>query len=155
MKLQGDDIGAQLIDEYRRRTGVGEDAVALPPPCFASMGAVWTSFDAEKATLGAQFPVKEEYLNPYRTMQGGFIVAAADNVIGFLSMMVGPPSVTRTLETRYLRPVLPAMGFVGVTAWFLDREGRRLTFAADVRSPEGTRLASVSAVHAVVSIAGT
>ena len=75
------------------------------------------------------------------------VAAAVDNTLGPLSMLVAPPSVTRQLEITYSRPVPLDIGHIVVSARLLERRDRWLFFKADVRSPEGLRLARSKAVH--------
>jgi acyl-coenzyme A thioesterase PaaI-like protein len=141
------EIVAELLALFRERFGEAAERFVLPPACFISMGGRFTGYDITENRLDARFPVREEYLNPYGIMQGGFVVAAADNTIGPLSMLVDTPSVTRTLESTYFRPVLAGYGVIDVTARLTGREGRRLTFSAEVRGPDGTRCTVVNATH--------
>lgn len=126
-----------------------------PPECFTFMEGEVIAFDADAATMSARFPIRPGYLNPYGVMQGGFTAAAIDNTIGPLSMMSAPASVTRTIEVTYSRPVLPSMDTITVEARRGPRDGRRITFTAEVRAPDGTRLARATAVHVVMAAAET
>lgn len=77
----------------------------LPPPSFTVMQAEITVFDEKKKTLVTRLPVLKEWLNPYGTMQGGFINAAIDNAVGPLSMLVASLNFTRTMETKYIKAI--------------------------------------------------
>ena len=114
------------------------------------MGGELLEFNAEAGTLTARFPVRECYLNPYGTMQGGMMAAAVDNTLGPLSVLVAPPSVTRHLELTYSRPATLDMHHIIVVARLLERIDRWLEFRADVRSIEGRRLARAKAIHWIV-----
>lgn len=138
------------MDILRKRLGDQADAYAFPPPVFAAMQGQIVAFDPEAGTLTAQFPVLAHHLNPYGTMQGGMIAAAVDNTLGPLSLLVAPPNVTRRLEMTYGQPVTPETGRIVVTAQLLDRRDRWLHFKAEVRSPEGRRLARAKAAHWIV-----
>ncbi len=47
-----------------------------------------------------------EYLNPIKSMQGGFITAAFDNVIGPLSYLAAHTTcVSLDMHTNYIRPI--------------------------------------------------
>ena len=81
---------------------------------------------------------------------GGMVAAAVDNTLGPLSVLVAPPNVTHRLEMTYSRPVTLDIGHVIVRARLIERQGRRLLFRADVRSPEGLRLARSKAVHWII-----
>ncbi|MCJ7824733.1 MAG: PaaI family thioesterase, partial [Anaerolineales bacterium] len=104
-------------------------------------------FDQDEGWLRTRFPVKPEYLNPYRTMQGGMIAAAVDNTLGPLSMLVASPNVTRRLEMKFSRPVRADMHHILVLARFIGRENQELRFTAEVRSEDGLLLARARATH--------
>jgi acyl-coenzyme A thioesterase PaaI-like protein len=123
------------------------DEFQIPPPVFEYMQGQFVSYDPDKGELITQFPVVESYLNPYSTMQGGMIAAAVDNTFGPLSVLVASPNITRHFEMTYSKPVTMEMGYIRVHAQFIRREGRRLFFRADVRDPNGTRLARAKSIH--------
>jgi len=77
------------------------------PHCFTFMQARVIDYVAGQ-TLTIGFPVLESYLNPARTMQGGFITAAFDNVFGPLcySATGTPATTTVDISTSYHRPIL-------------------------------------------------
>ena len=135
------------MDLIRQKLGARRDDYALPPPVYLAMGAEVVACDAAKGVLSVRFPLRAEYINAYGSVQGGIVAAAVDNVLGPLSMLVAPPNVTRHLEMTYSRPVKPEMGHILVHAKLVEREDRWLTFQAEVRSPEGLRLARSKAVH--------
>jgi acyl-coenzyme A thioesterase PaaI-like protein len=120
---------------------------AVPPPVFTSMQGQFLAFDADAALLTVRFPVLEEQLNPYGSMQGGMLAAAIDNALGPLSMLLAPPNLTRRLEVKYSRPATPDMGYVIVKARLIGRDDPWLRFSAEVRDPRGTLLARAQAVH--------
>lgn len=126
------------------------EAYPVPPPVFKAMEGEFVAYDAGAATLTARFPVKEHYLNPYGTMQGGMIAAAVDNTLGPLSMLVAPPNVTRRLQVTYSRPVTLETAHILVTARLVGRDGRRLRLRADVTDLNGRRVARAKAGHWVV-----
>jgi acyl-coenzyme A thioesterase PaaI-like protein len=119
----------------------------IPPPVFVTMRGEFLAFDPEGGVLTTRFPVLEEYLNPYGAVQGGMVAAAVDNTIGPLSMLVAPPNVTRRLQMKYSRPVTPDLEHITVKGRLLERNGRRITFSAEVRDQEGVLLARARAVH--------
>ena len=122
----------------------------VPPPVFEAMRGEFVAHDLETGWLRTRFPVLEEQLNPYGTMQGGMVAAAIDNTLGPLSMMVAPPNYTRRLEVKYSRPATRERGPIEVEATFLGRDGRWLKFRAEVRDREGNLLARAAAMHWVV-----
>ena len=119
-------------------------------PVFVAMQGEFLDFDLANGSLTARFPVIEDYLNPFGTMQGGMVAAAVDNTLGPLSVLVAPPNVTRRLEMTYSRPITPQVGHIVVVGKLLEREGRRLFFRAHVRDEAGLPLARAKAVHWIV-----
>ncbi|MGD2146996.1 MAG: PaaI family thioesterase [Anaerolineae bacterium] len=140
----------EVIETLKARLDDQLDRYALPPPVFTAMAGQFVAVDIDAGTLMARFPVRESYLNPYGTMQGGMIAAALDNTLGPLSMLVAPPNVTRRLEITYSRPVTMDMGSILVDARLVERRSRWLYFRADVRSRDGRRLARSKATHWIV-----
>jgi acyl-coenzyme A thioesterase PaaI-like protein len=134
----------------RDKLGDRASQYALPPPVFAAMEGEFVELDVDAESLTAQFPVRERYMNPYGTVQGGMLAAAFDNTLGPLSMLVAPPNVTRRLEVTYSRPVTLDVGYIVVKARLVERKGRRLFFRADLSGREGPRLARAKALHWIV-----
>ena len=122
----------------------------IPPPVFVEMGGEFVDFNMAKKSLTVRFPVQERYQNPMGYMQGGVIAAAVDNVIGPLSFMVAPPSVTKTLEMVYLRPILPSIDEITVVARLAEEDGRELLFEAEVRRGTDTVLAKATSRNVVL-----
>ncbi|MDP2885564.1 MAG: PaaI family thioesterase [Ignavibacteria bacterium] len=92
------------IQELVRQNDMG---TAFPPNCFIAMKAEFVEYESRRS-LTVSFPVLEESLNPLRTMQGGFLVAAFDNVFGPLSYLAARcPCATLSLNTHFMRPVEP------------------------------------------------
>ncbi len=140
-----------IMDRIRKLHGDKIHDFLIPPPVFEFMQGEFIDFDPHEQRLITRFPIKDEYLNPYKTMQGGLIVAAMDNTLGPLSMLVAPPNVTRNLEIKYNRPVRADQAYIEVQAKFLHRENRHLHFQAEVRSESGELIARGKAIHYVVN----
>jgi len=119
----------------------------LPPPVFLSLQGEFLDFMPDSATLIARFPVLGGYLNPYGALQGGIIAALVDNTIGPLSMLIAPPSVTRSLELTYNRSITLDLKNVIVSAQLVERIGEKLIFKASVRDVEGNKLARAKSTH--------
>ncbi len=131
----------------RMQTLSANGRLKLPPPIFTEMGAEVVEFDAAAKTLTVRFPVQERFQNPMGYMQGGMIAAAIDNAIGPLSFMVASPSVTKSMEVHYLRPISARIRQITVVAAFEAQNGRELTFAADVLRDDGAKLAQARSVN--------
>lgn len=145
-----DSLTSEIMGILRDKFGDRMDEYLFPPPVFVAMEGEFLEFDLDAGSLTTQFPVRESYLNPYGTMQGGMVAAAVDNTLGPLSVLVAPPNVTRRLEMTYSRPVTLDMGYVVVEARYIERQDRWLHFRADVRDREGLRLARSKAVHWII-----
>lgn len=135
----------------------GAAGLKLPPPVLLDMQADLRDYrpgDAERGNVGAvlvaRFPVLERYQNPMGTMQGGVVAAAVDNVIGPLSYLVAPPSVTSQLTMTYLAPVSEGMETIEVQARLVHRAGRQLVFDATVTGPDGAELAIARSTNTIV-----
>ncbi len=129
----------EAIDLSTLLTGYeGEKGYILPPPIFASMQCDIVAYDAEAKSLTARMPVLHDWLNPFSTMQGGMIMAAVDNAVGPLSMLVSTPSWTRTMESKYLKPVRYGLDFIYATAVLVEEKRGRLIFEVEVRDAEDT-----------------
>lgn len=144
------DPNPEIMDTLKNRLGDRFKDYVFPPPVFVTMEGEFLEYDLEAGWLKTRFPIARRYLNPYGCMQGGILAAAVDNTIGPLSVLVAPPNVTRRLEMKYNRPATPAMGFLIVTARFVERRERRLFFKAEVADPKGQRLARSNSIHIVL-----
>ena len=134
----------------------GAAGLKLPPPVFVDMETEVRDYrpgsgdDQIGASMTARFPVLERYQNPMGVMQGGMVAAAVDGVIGPLSYLVAPPSVTSQLTMTYLAPAGEGTEYVDVTARLVSRAGRQLVFDATVTAPDGTEIAVARASQTVV-----
>lgn len=140
-----------LIGCMHKIVGDQLDSYLIPPPAFTSMGGEFLDFDPDTKVLRSRFPIRDDYLNPYGFMQGGFTAAAIDNTIGPLSMLVAPPNVTRRLTITYSEPVHPQIGSITISAKLTELQYPRISFRADVRSPAGKRLARATAEHWILA----
>ena len=119
-------------------TALGESLheYELPPPSFTIMQCEIVAFEKEKATLTTKIPVLKEWLNPYSTMQGGMIVAAMDNALGPLSLLVAPKNMTRNIESKLIKTITMDMKYIYVTASLYEVKKRRLIFDVVVKDKE-------------------
>ncbi len=122
----------------------------IPPPVFKLMRGEFLTIDIKSKRITTRFPILAEYQNPYRTMQGGMVAAAVDNTLGPLSMLVAPPNVTRRLEMKYSQPITIDLEYITVEGKLIERDGRRLTFRADVRDLDGKLLARGKSYHWII-----
>lgn len=126
------------------------DEINFPPPVFDALRGEIINYDVVNKALVNRFPVLDEHLNPYGSMQGGIVAAAVDNTIGPLSMLVSPPNFTRHMEMKYGKVITPDLGYIYVTAKFIEKKKRQLFFEATVEDSEGNKLASAKSMHWVI-----
>lgn len=117
----------------------------IPPRGFEEMNAEMLSYDPEAQILRVRIPVEERYENPTGVMQGGFLCAALDNVLGPLSYLVAPPSATTQLNVTFLRPVTRQHDHVTVEARAEERAGKQLQMSGKVLTPDGNTAATCTA----------
>jgi uncharacterized protein (TIGR00369 family) len=120
-------------------------------PAAELLGWKLLAIDPAAGTIGVQFDVKAEFLNPHGNVQGGFLAAMLDETMGpALAAMLEPGSVAPTVELKvnFVAPtsadVLIGEGRVvykGATICFL--EGR-------LQTPNGQLVATASATSRVV-----
>ena len=85
------------------------------PPCARTLGYRFLSVDCEAQSMRVQFEATPEMLNPAGTVQGGFLIAMLDDVMGSMIVVLTdgekiPASVD--LHNQFLRPAKPG-AFVG------------------------------------------
>ncbi len=143
-------IHDNIMQKIMLDVGDGEDKFLVPPPVFLTMQGEFLALDLEAGTIKVRFPVLEAYLNPFGTMQGGMLAAAADNTIGPLSFLIAPANVTRKLEMKYSQPATLETADIFVDAELIDRQDRRLFFKALVLDKGGQTLAKAKATHWII-----
>lgn len=121
-----------LITLFKSKLGDKIDDFTLPPPIFSIMECEVIAYDEAEKSLTIKMPLLKQWLNPYGTMQGGMIDTAIDNAVGPLSMLVAPPNMTRTIETKLLKAISVDVGHIYVVAHLVEQKKRRLTFEAKV-----------------------
>jgi uncharacterized protein (TIGR00369 family) len=142
-------INDYLFDLLKKRLKV-HAALDMPPSCMLAMEMEYIDFNDNDKQLIAKCPIKKDYLNPMKMMQGGFIIAAIDNVLGPLSYLVAPPSVTTQLNCNYLRPVTKDEPYIIINARVISQTKRQLFLQADVLSHDKKLLVSASAATLII-----
>ena len=102
----------------------------LPPESFTVMQAEIIEFSEKEKRLITKMPVLSSWNNPYGTMQGGFVNAAIDNAVGPLSMLVAPLNMTRTMESKFIKPITSDVETIYIQAKLIEEKKKRLTFEA-------------------------
>lgn len=114
------------------------------PHCFSFMQARVIDFvDGQSLTIG--FPVLENYLNPARTMQGGFITAAFDNVFGPLCYSATRTTSTTTVDisTSYHRPIIAGDELI-ITATVKSQGRTKIHMMAEAYNRENKLIATAT-----------
>jgi len=133
-----------LEEELARLQDVLGASAVFPPPCFVTMNAEFAAYES-RSSLTVYFPVTEGILNPVGAMQGGFITAAIDNVMGPLSYLaMRSPASTLDIHTQFVRAVTIG-DTLTVTARVLSRGPVTLVMSAEVRNARGKLVATATA----------
>ena len=122
----------------------------LPPPSFTIMECEIIEFDKENKELTTKIPVLKNWLNPYSTMQGGMIIAAIDNALGPLSLLVAPKNMTRNIESKLIKSITMKLEFIYVTAKLIERKKRRLTFEIVVQDKDENIYATARVINWII-----
>jgi uncharacterized protein (TIGR00369 family) len=136
-----------LSAEFQQMTTQFPDA-QLPPNCFSVMKGKYLDYEL-RTMLKISFPVLSEFLNPMKSMQGGIIAAAFDNVIGPLSYLAARATcVSLDMHTNFIRPV-----FVGdeltITAKVIIRGRSTMNISAEAVNSRGKLIATCTS-HLIV-----
>lgn len=124
-------------------------AAVLPPHCAVLMKGEYIHYES-RMLLTIAFPVLEQFLNPMKTMQGGFITAAFDNVIGPLSYLAARnPCTSMDIHTNYVRPIV-AGDTLSITAKVVSRGNTALHLSAEAVNSKKRLVATCSANMVVV-----
>ncbi|MBW7888207.1 MAG: PaaI family thioesterase [Bacteroidetes bacterium] len=122
--------------------------VKLPPNCFSFMKGEYVDYES-RTMLKIAFPVLSEYLNPAKSMQGGFITAAFDNVIGPLSYLSAKTTcVSLDIHTNYIRPVMEG-DTLTITARVVYRGASTLHISAEAVNSKN-KLAATCTSHLMI-----
>jgi len=104
----------------------------LPPPSTTALDMQFEEYVPARS-LRATVVVSEKYLNGMGLLQGGFLAAMFDNLIGPLSYLTARgPTTSLELTTHFMRAVFP---------------GSRLTLDAVVRRPGRTAIYIAAEAH--------
>jgi uncharacterized protein (TIGR00369 family) len=132
--------------QIEERSGL---TLQFPPNCLLEMEGRLLNHEPGKM-LEASFPVSSRYANPMGRLQGGFLAAAFDNVLGPLSYLAaGRPCTTNNLSVNFIRAVLPG-DEIRITARVVSRSLRTLHLRAEAFNREGKIVALALTTLAVV-----
>jgi acyl-coenzyme A thioesterase PaaI-like protein len=83
-------------------------------------------------------------------MQGGMIIAAMDNALGSLSMLVAPLNMTRSIDSKLKKAITIDLEFIYITATLKERKKRRLVFDVDVKDKDGECYATAQITNWII-----
>ncbi len=97
------------LPEGKQATGTVLDAMPAPP-CARLLRYRFLSVDRAAKTMRVSFTASSDMLNPAGTIQGGFLTAMLDDVMGSMIVVLTdgekyPASID--LHARFLRPAKP------------------------------------------------
>ena len=134
----------KLEEEIGRLQDMLGISAVFPPPCFVTMNGEFTAYES-RSSLTVVFPVTKNLLNPVGTMQGGFITAALDNVLGPLSYLaMRSPASTLDIHTQFVRAVSVGDRLT-VTASVVSMGPATLVMTAEARNVRGKLVATATA----------
>lgn len=123
----------------RLRANVGAPAPAGISPVFTWLGPTLTA--ADRGVVEFRHQVREEWLNPLRTLHGGILATMMDDAIGVAVFSLGLPEffTTINLNADYFVPVQAGQE-INVRAEIV-KEGKQILHAVcEVRLAENGRL---------------
>jgi uncharacterized protein (TIGR00369 family) len=114
--------------------------------CFGCGGAnsrgMKLTFELDEAAkrIRGAFRVGAEYQGGPGFVHGGIIATLLDEVMGKVNRLRNVRAVTAELNVEYLRPV-PVNEELLLEAWEVEKKGRNLYHAGEIRSASGALLA--------------
>jgi len=139
-----------VIELFQEALGDKINGFLLPPPSFTVMQCEIIEYDKKNKSLITKLPVLEQWANPYGTMQGGMIDAAIDNAVGPLSMLIAPPNMTRTIETKLIKAITMDLKYIYVKVQLIEEKKRRLTFEVSVSDKSHEVYATSKVVNFII-----
>ncbi|MEP3227245.1 MAG: PaaI family thioesterase [Parasphingorhabdus sp.] len=116
--------GTELVESLKQ-----EDILGFKrPPCSEAVNAVILEADKETGTVRMRFDAPQAFTSPRGTIQGGFVAAMVDEVIGIpVLVQSGGENAPLTLDlsVTYIEPVLPGRVYGEAQ---LVRLGRTIAF---------------------------
>jgi len=106
-------------------------------------------FDTEAQTATALVNLTRMHEGPPGHIHGGIIATLMDEAMSKLNRPLGLIAMTRHMEVDYLRPS-PLGRELVLTGHHLRREGRKLFHEAELKTPDGTVLATGKGVFVVI-----
>jgi uncharacterized protein (TIGR00369 family) len=152
MTDSGPDISEEILARLKTiAAGLQGVELDIPPRTVAFLGGHFTEFDEAAAVLKARFPVKHDYRNPMRFMQGGMITAVMDNTMGPLCFLCRFFGVSTQINTAFVRPVTPDETWIEVEARIVERTANVAQVTAVTRNAAGKTVALCQATFTAMS----
>ena len=152
--LNTNELPSDIVEVLHKNFGNQFSSLRIPPSSFSIMKGQIIEYCINSGYLKARYPVQDIFLNQFGNMQGGMLVAAIDNTLGPLSMLVAPPNISRTLNIKFRKPVKPGIEYVYAEARLLYRKKRQLYFNASLKDKNDTVLVTAQAIHWVIDYSG-
>lgn len=124
-------------------------------PSSKTLGFELLEFDAKAGTARVRFDGKPEFTNPAGTVQGGFISAMLDDVIGMMAMVkAGPRALASTIDlhVHFLRPL--RVGPVEVAARITNKGASVMFAEAELFDSRGKPAARATSALAITRLPG-
>ena len=121
-----------------------------PAACSRTLGFQLLEMDVKAGTARVRFEGKTDFLNPMGTVQGGYLAAMLDDVMGMMAILVlkgRAVASTIDLHIHYLRPVRP--GPIEVEARITNKGPTILFAEAQLYDMRGEPAAKATAALAV------
>jgi uncharacterized protein (TIGR00369 family) len=140
----------QTIDAFRALPIPEGVHLELPPNCAKEIETRYVEYVPNKS-LKATFTVPNKYANAVGVMQGGFLAAIFDNLMGPLGYLTArKPTTSLELITHFFRPILPGEELT-VTAT-VRKSGRTVLYvSADAVNQEDKLVSTASSMLQVLS----
>ena len=124
------------------------------PPCADTLGWEFVAADADLGTIDLRFEARPDFRNPGGTIQGGFVAAMLDDLLGSAVLVKSDGAfftATIDLNVQFVAPVHPGAVFGHGRVVSM---GRSIAFAAgELRDSEGALLATATASARLVPTA--
>ena len=117
-----------------------------PPPASELMDFELIDLSVEEGWVECRFMGKQAFLNPGRTIQGGFLTAMLDDAMSVAAVIIqDEPSWVPTLQmtTNFLRPAQP--GWIKARGEVLKRGRSAIHTSGQLWNEEGQLLATATA----------
>ena len=124
-----------------------------PSRCSQTLGFKLIEMDVKAGTARVSFEGKPEFANPTGFIQGGFLSAMLDDVMGMMAMLkVAPKNFASTIDLHihYLRPV--RVGSIEVQAHITNKGPSVLFAQADLYDCRGKISAKATSALAITPL---